>query len=200
MGGRWINARECPDGNSRPAKGGRRLSSGGASSSSGGVASSGSSSGARDAGAGEGGTSYGGPPGDAGSCQQATDCKGALPQICAQCGNGTVACAHFECENGACVTVLCPPGSQDAGNTQCGASVCPSGDRCCDHCTGSCVSAASNVACPDDSNPAVVCANATCAQSGGSCLNTECCAGLHCCASNAHSTSQATCSSTCPTP
>ena len=182
------------------SSGGSSGSSGGSTSGSGGGSGGGgSSSGGHDASTGEGGTSSGGAA-DGGECQQASDCKGALPQICAQCGNGTVACAHFECQNGTCVTALCPPDAQDGGAVQCGTSVCPTGDRCCNHCTNSCASPASNVVCPDDNGPAVVCANATCMPSGSSCLNAACCSGLRCCVDSQHGSSQAMCSSACATP
>jgi hypothetical protein len=182
-------------GSSGGANAGGSGSSGGTTSGSG-SGGNGSSGGGRDASTGEGGASSGGAA-DAGECREATDCKGALPQICAQCGNGTVACAHFECQNGMCVTALCPPPAQDGGAVQCGSSVCATGERCCDHCTNSCASPTSNVVCPDDNGPAIVCANAACMPSGSSCLNAACCSGLHCCVDNQHGSSQATCSSAC---
>ncbi len=37
----------------------------------------------------------------------------------------------------------------------------PLGERCCNPCGGTCVSATSEVACPYDSNPAIVCAGAS---------------------------------------
>jgi hypothetical protein len=43
-----------------------------------------------------------------GGCTVATDCHGALPQLCVQsCDGGPGACAHFACKNGVCETVLC---------------------------------------------------------------------------------------------
>ncbi len=49
----------------------------------------------------------------------------------------------------------------DAAGTRCGSGVCPLGERCCNPCGGSCVSATAGVACPYDTNPAIVCAGAT---------------------------------------
>ena len=45
---------------------------------------------------------------EGGACTVATDCHGALPQLCVQtCDGGPGACAHFACKNGVCETVLC---------------------------------------------------------------------------------------------
>lgn len=41
------------------------------------------------------------------SCQDPTDCTGLLPHICEQCADGTSQCAHFDCNAGACQTVVC---------------------------------------------------------------------------------------------
>jgi hypothetical protein len=42
-------------------------------------------------------------------CVTATDCTGALPQLCEICGNGQSECAHFECVAGTCEVVVCDP-------------------------------------------------------------------------------------------
>jgi hypothetical protein len=42
------------------------------------------------------------------SCHKASDCHGALPDICELCGDGTSECAHWACESGKCVDVICP--------------------------------------------------------------------------------------------
>jgi hypothetical protein len=55
----------------------------------------------------------------------------------------------------------------------------------------------SNVVCPDDTSPAIVCTGTACAGSGASCLNSACCSGLRCCTSSSHGSNQATCSATC---
>jgi hypothetical protein len=41
-------------------------------------------------------------------CVTAADCKGALPQLCEVCADGTTSCAHFECVAGACQVAICP--------------------------------------------------------------------------------------------
>ncbi len=47
------------------------------------------------------------PPVDAAECAVATDCKGALPQVCQLCTNGSNGCAHFACNAGVCEIVTC---------------------------------------------------------------------------------------------
>ncbi|HEX2571192.1 MAG TPA: hypothetical protein VH877_16665 [Polyangia bacterium] len=42
-------------------------------------------------------------------CQADTDCTGILPQLCQVCADGSTQCAHFECINHKCETVVCPP-------------------------------------------------------------------------------------------
>jgi Chaperone of endosialidase len=135
---------------------------------------------------------------DAGGCQQASDCRGVLPQICQMCADGSTGCAHWECRAGMCVTAYCPVTAADGGGVPCGPAVCPSVDRCCDHCTGSCVNALSGANCPDDNNPMHACTDAGCAASGSSCLNTACCARLTCCSGVPVPPGQATCFTTCP--
>jgi hypothetical protein len=44
---------------------------------------------------------------DPNACQAPTDCRGLLPHICEQCADGTSQCAHFDCNAGACQTVVC---------------------------------------------------------------------------------------------
>jgi hypothetical protein len=45
------------------------------------------------------------PAGD--YCEQASDCKDAVPQFCQQCPNGSNGCAHWDCVSGACVIITC---------------------------------------------------------------------------------------------
>lgn len=101
-------------------------------------------------------------PADArGACQQASDCSGTTPQPCVVCPGGVIACARWECQVGACVSTTVCPAPADASPIACGIGVCPAGQRCCDPCGGTCVSATSGVACPYDINPAIVCAGAS---------------------------------------
>ncbi|MBV9946730.1 MAG: tail fiber domain-containing protein [Myxococcales bacterium] len=86
----------------------------------------------------------------------------------------------------------------DAGTIACGAAFCPAVDRCCDHCTGRCVNAASGQNCPDDNNPTHACGDAGCNAAGSSCLGTPCCAGLTCCSGVPIPPGQATCEANCP--
>ena len=60
--------------------------------------------------------------------------------------------------HGAAVVSTSP---MDASPIACGSGACPLGERCCNPCGGTCVSATSEVACPYDSNPAIVCAGAS---------------------------------------
>jgi hypothetical protein len=49
-------------------------------------------------------------PGGGGSgeyCKEASDCTGALPQICELCGD-TFACAHHVCDEHRCAVAICP--------------------------------------------------------------------------------------------
>jgi hypothetical protein len=41
------------------------------------------------------------------SCVTAADCKGVLPALCEQCGDGSTACAHFVCASGTCQVAVC---------------------------------------------------------------------------------------------
>jgi hypothetical protein len=41
-------------------------------------------------------------------CKKASDCHGALPDLCEQCGGGVSACAHWECKSHKCVDTICP--------------------------------------------------------------------------------------------
>jgi hypothetical protein len=70
-------------------------------------------------------------------------------------------------------------GGADAGLIPCGTNVCKADERCCDHCTGSCVAATAGQLCPDDNDPRHACG--ACAQSGESCLSVGCCGNGMCC-------------------
>jgi Chaperone of endosialidase len=170
--------------------GGNDASSGGSGDSSGGSSGAGSSSG--------NGSSSGGLP-DGGGCRQAADCRGPLPTFCQFCPDGSNGCAHWECRGGVCEIAFCATGgTQDGGSVRCGPNVCPAGERCCDHCTGSCVNALSGANCPDDNSPMHPCADAGCALSGSSCASTTCCAGLSCCSGIPIPPGQAYCYVGCP--
>ena len=41
-------------------------------------------------------------------CIADTECDGPLPQECRVCEDGTLACAHWTCESGACAVATCP--------------------------------------------------------------------------------------------
>ena len=100
------------------------------------------------------------PDDDARTCQQASDCSGTPPQLCVVCPGGGGACPHWECQGGTCVATTVCAAPPDASPVACGTGVCPPGERCCNPCGGTCVSATSGVACPYDSNPAIACAGA----------------------------------------
>ena len=42
------------------------------------------------------------------SCNQATDCTGALPALCQKCSDGSNGCAHFTCASRQCAIAYCP--------------------------------------------------------------------------------------------
>jgi len=42
------------------------------------------------------------------SCKTASDCHGALPDLCEVCSGGGSGCAHWECESGKCEIGYCP--------------------------------------------------------------------------------------------
>ena len=42
------------------------------------------------------------------ACMTALDCKGALPQICLVCVDGSTGCAHWTCSVGTCEVAYCP--------------------------------------------------------------------------------------------
>jgi hypothetical protein len=45
-----------------------------------------------------------------GACTSASQCKGALPDICeASCNGGPGECAHFACVSNKCEVQICPP-------------------------------------------------------------------------------------------
>lgn len=87
-----------------------------------------------------------------------------------------------------------------SGVTQCGTATCPPGQRCCDHCLGSCVSENAELLCPDDRIPLPSCQDAatSCAMSGQSCLSSSCCDGLECCSGVPLPDGAALCYSVCP--
>lgn len=45
---------------------------------------------------------------EAEACAQDADCIGALSAYCETCGDGSMACAHFECAADQCQVVVCP--------------------------------------------------------------------------------------------
>jgi hypothetical protein len=49
------------------------------------------------------------PPPNAGECATAADCNSSLPHSCLMCPDGTMACAHHECVDGACEVATCEP-------------------------------------------------------------------------------------------
>jgi hypothetical protein len=42
-----------------------------------------------------------------GSCDDAEDCKGLLPQLCMRCSDGSSGCAHHACVAGKCEIAYC---------------------------------------------------------------------------------------------
>jgi hypothetical protein len=42
------------------------------------------------------------------TCNNATDCVGALPALCQLCADGGTGCAHFTCVAGQCQVAYCP--------------------------------------------------------------------------------------------
>jgi hypothetical protein len=42
------------------------------------------------------------------TCNNATDCTGALPALCQLCADGGTGCAHFTCVAGQCQVAYCP--------------------------------------------------------------------------------------------
>ena len=68
---------------------------------------------------------------NAGECSTASDCNSALPHSCLMCPDGTMACAHHECTNGACEVVTCEPPTAPV-LVVCGSCYqqCPDGMRC----------------------------------------------------------------------
>ncbi len=70
-------------------------------------------------------------------------------------GDGVNYCnGGLECTGAACEA---PAGIEAA--RLCGGTLCPEGEVCCDKCTGDCVNALSGAACPDDNDPARICAS-----------------------------------------
>ncbi len=45
------------------------------------------------------------PSGD--FCEVPSDCKGAVPQYCPRCSNGSDGCAHWGCVNAVCQILTC---------------------------------------------------------------------------------------------
>jgi hypothetical protein len=41
-------------------------------------------------------------------CVEASDCRGALPRMCMQCGDGHSECAHWTCVRHSCTIQTCP--------------------------------------------------------------------------------------------
>jgi len=68
------------------------------------------------------------------SSEDLKSCKGALPDICEKCSDGTTECAHWVKENGECEVQICPPAKAGECNS---ASDCTGPlPMICEECNG----------------------------------------------------------------